>query len=1153
MRTSLLSIVILIFFPISSFALGLGDVEVESRLNEKLSAKIDITSATDRDIESLDVSFASNKDYKRSGLDKSDYTYKIKIKLNNEGDKNYISLTSEDVFREPLVQLLLDVQWYAGHLLKDYSIFLDPPDIQNFAPTPLKSEATSQKVVDIEQTDNEIVPSNQDSSKTKATNASKVPSLVKSTNEIVYGPTIRSDTLWKIALKMRPDESITVEQMMLAIQAENQNAFVDNNINKLLAGYTLTVVNDADAIKSLSPVKARNIASQQVKDWKKGRRSKNLEHPGIDSHKDDNKQTGTATSPVNESTTAKSSLVLVGQKETKAVDKDESPKSLSDKLILAEEQVESVSLENENLKQRISHLEQIIEKRLSLIDLKDENLAQLQKQLKADILQELKSTGQLGGDTSDSGNSDAEDSETETIQKAKEDQVTETDAQEQNTDNPKDTPTTSIDNKSKSQDSKPVVTKPAVTKPAVTKPAVMKPVVQKSVLEQTIELVLNNIIYVGIALGLLIILLLLKVFKNKSKSENDFKESILDENAELADYENEDGEHDDSLDTKVDPSSLLEEETSFLSDFSTSELDSLQNDEEENDPLSEADVFIVYGRYEQAEKLLLKYIESNPDDIDYKVKLLEVYHADNNSDKFSPLFNQTKNLLASTHGDVKDSSYWEKIENYAIDLNVNISDAYANQSNVSEDKSVSEEVTEKELADDEIDIDDLERQLNEFEEMLAGDFDDTDDTDASDDSINFESDDFDVDDELGLADMDLDDSELDDMASSLSDFDSDIQEMDLELDSSEIDSSENDSSENDSSEIDNSEIDTADDVESSFDMDIDLDDENGLDDLEEEISLTEENKQDDEVINLDADIDTNDIENSDLSLDLDELSLDLEEADKIDAEQIDEDESAGGANDISIDLELDADETTEVEKENLSDESETTNEIDLDELSLDLEEDLAVDSELASDTLKASNDLDDELDINLDEEIKEPAIDLDDELDISLELDADNVEQDIAGKVDLATEVELDEPVAEISLDDELGNISLEDELDEISLEDGEPDDIDLNELSLDLEESIEVNNTNDENIDLIDLNLENVESPESEDLSEITDELESLSLDLDDEDEDIDSLGSKLDLARAYIEMGDNDSAIKAIHTVLSEGDDSQKEEAKKLLEMTK
>ena len=48
----------------------------------------------------------------------------------------------------------------------------------------------------------------------------------------------------------------------------------------------------------------------------------------------------------------------------------------------------------------------------------------------------------------------------------------------------------------------------------------------------------------------------------------------------------------------------------------------------------------------------------------------------------------------------------------------------------------------------------------------------------------------------------------------------------------------------------------------------------------------------------------------------------------------------------------------------------------------------------------------------------------------------------------------------------------------------------------------------------------------------------------------DLSEVGTKLDLARAYVDMGDPDGARNILNEVLSEGSASQKQEAQRLLE---
>ena len=56
-----------------------------------------------------------------------------------------------------------------------------------------------------------------------------------------YGMTGQGDTLWNIALRVRPNDSVSVQQTMLALQRANPDAFINNNINLLKAGYVLRI------------------------------------------------------------------------------------------------------------------------------------------------------------------------------------------------------------------------------------------------------------------------------------------------------------------------------------------------------------------------------------------------------------------------------------------------------------------------------------------------------------------------------------------------------------------------------------------------------------------------------------------------------------------------------------------------------------------------------------------------------------------------------------------------------------------------------------------------------------------------------------------------------------------------------------------------
>ncbi|HJO13034.1 MAG TPA: FimV/HubP family polar landmark protein, partial [Gammaproteobacteria bacterium] len=176
-----------------------------------------------------------------------------------------------------------------------------------------------------------------------------------------------------------------------------------------------------------------------------------------------------------------------------------------------------------------------------------------------------------------------------------------------------------------------------------------------------------------------------------------------------------------------------------------------------------------------------------------------------------------------------------------------------------------------------------------------------------------------------------------------------------------------------------------------------------------------------------------------------------------------------------------------------------------DEISLDLEDDDELELDLGDDEDAISLDLDD------DDDAISLALDDDDDA-ISLDLDDD----------DDAISLDLDDDDDAISLD-------LDDDDDAISLDLDDDDDA----ISLDL----------DDNDDAISLDLDD----DDDELSLDLDDDDVISLDLEDDG------GNKLDLARAYIDMGDGDGARSVLEEVIKKGSESEIQEANELLEKIK
>lgn len=95
---------------------------------------------------------------------------------------------------------------------------------------------------------------------------------------------------------------------------------------------------------------------------------------------------------------------------------------------------------------------------------------------------------------------------------------------------------------------------------------------------------------------------------------------------------------------------------SFLSEFTPSDFDVLDSDNEAIDPLSEADVYLAYGRYQQAEELIKQAINENPFRDECKLKLLEVYYSAQNRQAFEQYAGELAN-----EGKNADREFWARV------------------------------------------------------------------------------------------------------------------------------------------------------------------------------------------------------------------------------------------------------------------------------------------------------------------------------------------------------------------------------------------------------------------------------------------------------------------------------------------------------------
>ncbi|HEU0151845.1 MAG TPA: FimV/HubP family polar landmark protein [Arenimonas sp.] len=81
-----------------------------------------------------------------------------------------------------------------------------------------------------------------------------------------YGPVSEGQTLWSIANGARPDRAVTINQMMLALQRANPEAFIDDNINQLKRGAVLRIP-AREEVLTLGADEAAALVREQASAW----------------------------------------------------------------------------------------------------------------------------------------------------------------------------------------------------------------------------------------------------------------------------------------------------------------------------------------------------------------------------------------------------------------------------------------------------------------------------------------------------------------------------------------------------------------------------------------------------------------------------------------------------------------------------------------------------------------------------------------------------------------------------------------------------------------------------------------------------------------------------------------------------------------------
>lgn len=388
-KVSLFLIILLLPYTVL-FAAGLGKLSLTSALGQPLSAEIDIVTTNKDEIPSLKASIASRDAFAQAGINYETFFSAIKVSIESRTNGNpYIKLSSPQAVNDPFLNLLVELNWASGRILREYAVLLDPAES---APKQIAAPSIPATVAPVVAAPQKDTPPALDSSPPKKTVSVKNPKPAKTTTENTalqttgtYGPVAPGDNLSAIARQVLP-AGVDLNQMLVALYRANRDAFIAGNMNLLKVGAVLKIPEkgEADAIDKKS---ARSEIRMQVIDWHNYRSRLASSSRGLSSQKpirqsDQGKITTRIDKQmINASEAPKEVLRLSSAVQTTTDGEEKVPagqSGASDRLRMMEEDAIAKNLALKEANERVAMLEKSVENLKKLLELKDASLAQAQ-------------------------------------------------------------------------------------------------------------------------------------------------------------------------------------------------------------------------------------------------------------------------------------------------------------------------------------------------------------------------------------------------------------------------------------------------------------------------------------------------------------------------------------------------------------------------------------------------------------------------------------------------------------------------------------------------------------------------------------------------------------------------------------------------------
>jgi pilus assembly protein FimV len=593
----------LIAVPLMANAAGLGRLSVTSALGQPLAAEIELFAADKAELDSLSANLASDQAFRDARVDFAPVLSSLRFAVEKKPDgRTVLKVTSSRPVTDPFIDMLVELNWASGRLVREYTMLLDPPGMavpQTVAPVavvPAQTPVAKPAPAPVSQAT--VAPA---APKAPPPAVASKPAPTPAPAPRAAAPDSvkvkRGDTLSGIASRVRP-EGVSLEQTLLGLYRENTQAF-DGNVNRLKAGKTLNVPSP-EQVAAIPQQEAVRELKLQADDWRAYRQkladavSAAPEAKAAPDQASSGKITPKVQDRAKPAPEAQKDVVKLSKAApaVAAGGKADEARVLQEKLRAQEEDATAREKALKESGQRVAMLEKQVQDMQKLVEMKEKALTEAVVPPPA----------------------------------------------------PEPVPAPVEAKPAPAPEPAPVETKPASIPAPVVPVAKEVPAAPESTENWFAPLLANPLYWGGGLAALGLGGLLWWMMASGSRRRGSALEDSLITGGDV---------QPNTVIGAASGGSVNTGDTSFLTDFSQAGLGTI--DTHDVDPIAEAEVYMAYGRDAQAEEILKEAISKNPDRHETRVKLLEIYAAQHNATAFGSVAGE---LFAAIGG--KTSPLWDK-------------------------------------------------------------------------------------------------------------------------------------------------------------------------------------------------------------------------------------------------------------------------------------------------------------------------------------------------------------------------------------------------------------------------------------------------------------------------------------------------------------